>query len=666
MSQIKIEVTEKGIKQADKNLFKLEQTGDKTEKQINKLKSSITKLSHESIASKSSIDSSAQALGSMRVKAAAAAVAIATMTVRATENNKMLERGAYVAGLLTSEYQAMALASKSVGVDMGQIESILGDTEEKIGEFINAGSGGFQDFADAMGMTEEQARNTAISLQNLSGRDVLIEMVKQMESADLTAEQMNNALESMGSEARYLLPLLKDGANGLKNLEGRFGALATTLDKDTTAKLNELNTVVGIAANNMQNSLASAIASISTELVFAAENTAFFYASLQAGTTQNVTSNMARVNDQIKQTRLELEQMKAGDGGALISIADSIGLSSLEEQIGKREKLLTELEARYESLKSEYKSMAGLELPDKPTKKILTPDSSAATGTNGNITGDADTMAAQIEALKQSYMTQEELAVQKLNKDLELINSATLAEQEAISLRELAYEAYYEKLDEMDATRLAKVKIQADKEARAEEKAAKDKERFDKEQQEAKLDLMGATSNALASILGRDSAAYKAAATTEAIISTYLAANKALANPGGPAGIALAGVAVATGMANVAQINSARFNGGDVNAGSGYNWQERDGEAFIPKVDGRVYSKNDMKDIMSGGGQGVTLVNNIINQTDANVISKPNEQGGEDIYITREEFPSLMANEVSNPNSDFNQAFPNTWSASRS
>ncbi|MCP4259903.1 MAG: hypothetical protein GY774_20680 [Planctomycetes bacterium] len=597
---------------------------------------------------------------------AAAAASIAAMTVRATENNKALERGAYVAGLLTSEYQAMALASKSVGVDMGQIESILGDTEEKIGEFINAGSGGFQDFADAMGMTKEQARNTAISLQNLSGRDVLVEMVKQMEAANLTAEQMNNALESMGSDARYLLPLLKDGATELKNLEGRFGALATTLDKDTTAKLNELNTVVGIAASNMQNSLASAIASISTELVFAAENTAFFYASLQAGTIQNVTSNMARVSDQIKNTRLELEQMRAGDGGALISLADSIGLSSLEEQIGKREKILSDLESRYESLQAEYKSMAGLELPDKPTKNILTPESPAATGTNANITGGADTMSAQIEALKQSYMTQEELAVQKLNKDLELINAATLAEQEAITLRELAYEAYYEKLDEMDATRLAKVKSQAEKEARAEEKAAKDKERFDKEQQDAKLDLMGATSNALASILGRDSAAYKAAATTEAIISTYLAANKALANPGGPAGIALAGVAVATGMANVAQIQSARFNGGDVNAGSGYKWQERDGEAFIPKVDGRVYSKNDMKDIMSGGGQGVTLVNNIYNQTDANVISKPNAQGGEDIYITRDEFPSLMANEVSNPNSDFNQAFPNTWSASRS
>ncbi len=649
MSQINIEVTSRGVSEADRSLGRLERTGDRTERQMNDVSASLKNIGQ----------AGPQAI-------AAAAASIAAMTVRATENNKALERGAYVAGLLTSEYQAMALASKSVGVDMGQIESILGDTEEKIGEFINAGSGGFQDFADAMGMTKEQARNTAISLQNLSGRDVLVEMVKQMEAANLTAEQMNNALESMGSDARYLLPLLKDGATELKNLEGRFGALATTLDKDTTAKLNELNTVVGIAASNMQNSLASAIASISTELVFAAENTAFFYASLQAGTIQNVTSNMARVSDQIKNTRLELEQMRAGDGGALISLADSIGLSSLEEQIGKREKILSDLESRYESLQAEYKSMAGLELPDKPTKNILTPESPAATGTNANITGGADTMSAQIEALKQSYMTQEELAVQKLNKDLELINAATLAEQEAITLRELAYEAYYEKLDEMDATRLAKVKSQAEKEARAEEKAAKDKERFDKEQQDAKLDLMGATSNALASILGRDSAAYKAAATTEAIISTYLAANKALANPGGPAGIALAGVAVATGMANVAQIQSARFNGGDVNAGSGYKWQERDGEAFIPKVDGRVYSKNDMKDIMSGGGQGVTLVNNIYNQTDANVISKPNAQGGEDIYITRDEFPSLMANEVSNPNSDFNQAFPNTWSASRS
>ena len=131
----------------------------------------------------------------------------------------------------------------------------------------------------------------------------------------------------------------------------------------------------------------------------------------------------------------------------------------------------------------------------------------------------------------------------------------------------------------------------------------------------------------------------------------------------GPAlGAAAAGVAIGSGLANVAAIQGARFQGGDVSGGSGYQWQERGGEAFIPKVDGRVFSKSDMKSMMNGeGGSGVTVVNNIYNQTGANVTSVPNDQGGEDIYITRDEFSSMMAAEGGNPDSDFNNSITNVW-----
>ena len=662
MSEIKIVVTEKGISETDRKLGKLEESGNEAEVQVGKLSKGVEKLGDESKKASKSIDLSAQSLGSMKAKVVAASVAISALTVNATENNKMLERGAYAAGLLTSEYQAMSLASKSVGVDINQLESILGDTEEKIGEFINAGSGGFQDFADAMGLTKSQARQTAIELQGLSGRDVLIEMVRRMEDAGLSSEQMNNALESMGSEARYLLPLLKGNASELNKLEGRFGSLATTIDKETNAKLNELNTVVGIAAGNMQNALASAVASVSTELVFAAENAAFFYASLQAGTVQNITSNMARVNDQIKTTRKELEQLKDEDESFLIGIADAVGITSTQEQIDIREKMLSELESKYKTLQSKYKSLAGLDLPDKPVKKILSPSVSPSDTTTPSVNS-ADQINSQLEAIRMSYMTQEQLAEAKLQKDLEIIELSKIAEQERIDLSVLAYESYYEKLDELDQQRTDNELREQQRRDREAQKASRDQQKIEDDKNRSTLTAAEATSNAIGAILGRDTDAYRVAATTEATISTYLAANKALANPGGPAGFVLAGAAIANGLANVAQINSARFQGGDVSGGSTYQWQERGlGEAFVPKVDGRVISNAQLKSAMSGGSNsGVTVVNNIYNQTGANVTSVPNDQGGEDIYITRDEFSSMMAAEGGNPDSDFNNSITNVW-----
>jgi len=67
----------------------------------------------------------------------------------------------------------------------------------------------------------------------------------------------------------------------------------------------------------------------------------------------------------------------------------------------------------------------------------------------------------------------------------------------------------------------------------------------------------------LAGLFEENTIAYKAFATVEAVISTYLAANKALASAPPPFGAILAGITVAQGLLNVAKINGVKFaNGG--------------------------------------------------------------------------------------------------------
>jgi hypothetical protein len=74
--------------------------------------------------------------------------------------------------------------------------------------------------------------------------------------------------------------------------------------------------------------------------------------------------------------------------------------------------------------------------------------------------------------------------------------------------------------------------------------------------------------------------AYKAFAITEAIVSTYLAANKALASAPPPLNYALMAATIASGLANVAKIKSADPAGG----GSGGSQDSRSNRPRVPQM----------------------------------------------------------------------------------
>lgn len=149
----------------------------------------------------------------------AAAAGMVAMMRDAAELNRELDVQARQARLARDEFDALAFATKAYGITGEQIADISKDITDKLGEFATVGSGAFQDFADVMKMTREEAVETASRFQHMSGRDVLIEMVSQMEAAGASSAQMTWALESLGNEAVRLLPALKNNAAGLKELE---------------------------------------------------------------------------------------------------------------------------------------------------------------------------------------------------------------------------------------------------------------------------------------------------------------------------------------------------------------------------------------------------------------------------------------------------------------
>jgi len=168
--------------------------------------------------------------------------AIAGVAKVAAEQGKEIKNAAEITGVSVEKMQALGAAADTVGVSMEQLGDMSKDTNEKIGEFLATGGGGFQDFADVMGITAEEAKDFAKEFQGLSGPEVLQRMTKQMEDAGVSADQMSFALEGMASDTTKLIPLLKDGGAELDALKQKFYETNVVLTETDIEKLGELET----------------------------------------------------------------------------------------------------------------------------------------------------------------------------------------------------------------------------------------------------------------------------------------------------------------------------------------------------------------------------------------------------------------------------------------
>lgn len=148
---------------------------------------------------------------------------------------------------------------------------------------------------------------------------------------------------------------------------------------------------------------------------------------------------------------------------------------------------------------------------------------------------------------------------------------------------------------------------------------------------DADLSTWGTIAANVKNAASENTALYKAAAITEATISTYLAATKALATGGPILGPILAASTIALGLANVAKISSAREQGGQLSAGQASTIAERGKpEVIMPAGASRVRTAQQMKEIMGqngapSGGDNVTIVNNTTGRVDSAVTERDDE-----------------------------------------
>lgn len=142
------------------------------------------------------------------------------------------------AGITAESFQEMAFAAKTVGIEQGKLANIIEDMARRVGKFAE-GEGGqlsafFENIAPLVGVSIDD-------FKELSGPQALQLYYDSLVKAQVPQKQMIFYLNEVSGGAQKLIPLLKNGGEGFKNLADQARAAGGIIDNDGVAALSELN-----------------------------------------------------------------------------------------------------------------------------------------------------------------------------------------------------------------------------------------------------------------------------------------------------------------------------------------------------------------------------------------------------------------------------------------
>ena len=112
-------------------------------------------------------------------------------------------------------FQILQHAASGLGVTQDQLGSILADVQEKLGEFSATSGGGAADFFDALKnntkMTDDQIKKFGQTLQGKDGVEAVQMLNDKMDELGVTSQERRFVFESLASDLGNLAPLFAEG-----------------------------------------------------------------------------------------------------------------------------------------------------------------------------------------------------------------------------------------------------------------------------------------------------------------------------------------------------------------------------------------------------------------------------------------------------------------------
>ena len=583
--------------------------------------------------------------------AAVAGSALAAFAITAGTARREIELLASQANTTADDFKAAAFATQQFGITAEQFGDISKDVADKVGEFASAGTGAFQDYADVLGLTREEAVKVAKEFQGLSSQEVIGRVVSELESVNATSGQTTFVLESLGNDLSRLAPLFAANSSELNTLKTRFNAVngALALSSAQSAGLKQLTQDYDLFTSSLKSS-ASLIAA-----TLAPAFSDFFVGvtDLVPKATKAVVDFLNSFKDAENISRIEdIDAQITGILNTLKDVEEVAGFGGLDLNSESAAESVLDLNIRLSELYAQRLKLIELDKVEASKK---------AEGIK--VGGNFDFIDAEIEAEKQKEQQKEavrleglarekEIALQKIDQFARLNET----ELEAVNNREQQRKAILDSyrgvyIEDEKEYNILKNQIEQDASNQRIEIADKESEKRIAAAERERNARIGAAQNVLAALQaigGKESKTAKRAAKASAIIDTYRAANAAYAALAGiPTvgpflGAAAAGVAISAGLANVKAIDAAREQGGQFNANQNILVGERGPEIVNFGQSGSV-SNNAAND---SGKPSVSLV--VIDQSEGKKeFEESSDDQGRIVLLIR----NTVSSDIASPNS---------------
>lgn len=174
------------------------------------------------------------AIAGIGIAAAAAATAIVKSTIEASVQ---IQRLSTVANASAQEFQRYAVGAKLAGIEQDKLADILKDVNDRVGEFLQTGSGPMIDFFENIA---PKVGITADAFRDLSGPQALQLFVTSLEKAGASQQEMTFYLEALASDATLLLPLLLDNGEGFRILGEAASEAGAIISDEVITRTNDL------------------------------------------------------------------------------------------------------------------------------------------------------------------------------------------------------------------------------------------------------------------------------------------------------------------------------------------------------------------------------------------------------------------------------------------
>ncbi|WP_288659541.1 MULTISPECIES: hypothetical protein [Pseudomonas] len=357
---------------------------------------------------------------------------------------------AQVAGTSTTEFQKLAYAAKTVGIDNDKLGDIFKDVNDKVGNFLTTGGGELKDFFDKIaplvGVTADQFRG-------LSGPQALGLYVDTLEKAGVNHQQMTTFLEAIADDASLLAPIMRNSGQAVKQLGDEAQNLGLILSEDTIKASkqfsNDMN-VLGAVANSVGQQIAADLLPELLELTETLRDpkTAEAAKALASGVVTAFNTVIEASKSMVEFVQWAAEEAAVAMGG--IGLHD---IDRLEKEADRLQTLMNKMEERgetgygaYASIQDSFektrqqleKAYALQDMASKtPAPKVAAPSTAPAPTNNKGITfattskeqdaaaksaqRQAKAIADQVAALQEQAavlgMTSSEVTLYKLQQD---------------------------------------------------------------------------------------------------------------------------------------------------------------------------------------------------------------------------------------------------------